>query len=169
MLGYYEAFPQHVHKITHFATSVSSKKLQETLLQLLFRLNKETVRLEDFGTPSMKNCVAVFELGVAEGNGFTYLDDEEKDKILKTMNKTPFQILDVLCAMRFYRIENEARRPLKFDYYMLRFTFNQKFLEVQLFHERGSMHILPQELAEFIIRKTNEAFGKKVLKPLKTA
>jgi hypothetical protein len=50
---------------------------------------------------------------------------------------------------------------------MLRFTFNPKFLELQLFHERGPMRILPEELVDFVIKKINDAFNRRVLKPLK--
>jgi hypothetical protein len=50
---------------------------------------------------------------------------------------------------------------------MLRFTFNPKFLELQLFHERGPMHILPEEFIEFIAKKINETFGRRAVKLLK--
>jgi len=167
MFGFYDTFPQNVHKIKHFVTPISSRRLQQTLIQLLHELNEKTLRLEDVGTPSITDCDAVFELGIAEDNGFNYLNDEETKKTLKIIQKSTLQILDFLCAVRYYRIVNETRRPLKFDYYMLRFTFNPKLLELQLFHERGPMHILPEELVDFVIKKINEAFRRRVLKPLK--
>jgi len=167
MFGFYEAFPRQVHKIKHFMTPISSKRLQQTLIQLLCGLNKTTLRLEDVGMPSMADCVAVFEFGIAEDNDFNYLNDEETLKALKIVQKSSLQILDFLCAVRFYQTEKEKRKPLKFDYYMLRFTFNPKFLELQLFHERGPMHILPEEFIEFVVKKVNEAFGRRVVKPLK--
>jgi len=167
MFGFYDTFPQNVHKIKHFITPISSRRLQQTLIQLLHELNEKTLRLEDVGTPSITDCDTVFELGIAEDNGFNYLDDEETIKALKITQKSLLQILDFLCAVRYYRIVNETRKPLKFDYYMLRFTFNPKFLELQLFHERGPMHILPEELADFVIKKINGAFHRRVLKPLK--
>jgi hypothetical protein len=167
MFGFYEAFPRNMHKIVHFVTPISSRRLQQTLIQLLHELNKTTLRLEDVGTPSMTDSVALFEFGVAEDNGFNYLNDEETAKALKIIQRTPPRILDFLCAVRYYRILDEIRKPLKFDYYMLRFTFNPKFLELQLFHERGPMHILPEEFVEFIIKKINEIFRGRVLKPLK--
>jgi hypothetical protein len=167
MFGFYETFPQNVHKIKHFVTPISSRRLQQTLIQLLHELNEKTLGLQDVGTPSITDCDTVFELGIAEDNGFNYLDDEETTKTLKIIQKSPLQILDFLCAVRYYRIVNETRKPLKFDYYMLRFTFNPKFLELQLFHERGPMHILPEELGDFVIKKINEAFRRRVLKPLR--
>ena len=167
MFGFYEAFTLNVHKIKHFITPISKRRLQQTLIQLLHELNKKTLRLEDVGTPSMTDCDTVLELGIAEDNGFNYLNEEETIKALKIIQKTPLQILDFLCAIRYYRIAGETRKPLKFDYYMMRFTFNPKFLELQLFHERGPMHILPEELVDFVIKKINEAFRRRVLKPLK--
>jgi hypothetical protein len=167
MFGFYGTFPQNVHRIEHFVTPISSRRLQQTLIQLLHELNKKTLRLEDVGTPSITDCDTVFEFGIAEDNGFNYLDDEETTQALKIIQKSPLQILDFLCAVRYYRIVNETRKPLKFDYYMLRFTFNPKFLELQLFHERGPMRILPEELVDFVIKKINDAFNRRVLKPLK--
>jgi hypothetical protein len=167
MFGFYGTFPQNVHRIEHFVTPISSRRLQQTLIQLLHELNKKTLRLEDVGTPSVTDCDTVFEFGIAEDNGFNYLDDEETTQALKIIQKSPLQILDFLCAVRYYRIVNETRKPLKFDYYMLRFTFNPKFLELQLFHERGPMRILPEELVDFVIKKINDAFSRRVLKPLK--
>ena len=167
MFGFYETFPRNVHKINHFVTPISSRRLQQTLIQRLHELNKNTLRLEEVGTPSLTECDTVFEFGIAEDNGFNYLNAEETNKALKIIQKSTLQILDFLCAVRYYRIVNETRRPLKFDYYMLRFTFNPKLLELQLFHERGPMHILPEELVDFVIKKINEAFRRRVLKPLK--
>jgi len=167
MFGFYEAFPHKMHKIVHFVTPISSKGLQQTLIQMLHGLNKTTLRLEDVGEPSITDSVALFEFGIAEDNGFNYLNDEETAKALKIIQRTPPRILDFLCAVRYYRIINEIRKPLKFDYYMLRFTFNPRFLELQLFHERGPMHILPEELVDFIVKKINEVFRRRVLKPLK--
>ncbi len=167
MFGFYETYPQNVHKIRHFATLISNKRLQQTLIQLFRDLNKETLRLKDVGTPSLRDWNTFFELGIAEDNGFSYLDDEESTKALKIIQRTPLRILDFLCAVRYYRIVGERRKPLKFDYYMLRFTFNPKFLELQLFHERGPMHILPEEFVDFMIKKINQAFHRRVLRSLK--
>jgi len=119
--------------------------------------------LEDITTPS-SICETIFEFGIAQNGGFNYLDEEEKNKTLAIIKKSPLHIMDFLCAIRYYRMEEQERRPLKFDYYMLRFIFDRNAIEIRIFHERGPMRISPEEIADFIASKTNQAFSKRILK-----
>lgn len=167
MLGVYEDFPQNVHKKARFATSISSRRLQQTLLQLLQKLNKEEFNLEDVASPSVARCSALFEFGIAENDSFTFLDEEETRRVLAIIKKTPLQIMDFLCAIRYYVKEEEKKTPLKFDYYMLRLAFGEKKVEMRLFHERGPRHISPGELVEFVVSNINKAFSKRMLKPFR--
>ena len=77
MLGVYENFPENIQKIAFFTSSVSCKKLQQALTEILHRLNTETLRLEDLGNPSIPQCQVIFEFGIAETQTFNYLDDKE--------------------------------------------------------------------------------------------
>jgi hypothetical protein len=164
MLGYYESFPENVHEIARFATSISKKRLQQALTKVLYKVNNETFTLEDVAHPSIPQCTVIFEFGIAEANSFSYLDNEEADRILKSVRKKPFQVMDFLCAIRYYKTQNGKKTPLKFDYYMLRFTFNKKLMEIQVFHERGPRHAAPGDAANFIVNKINETFSKRILK-----
>ena len=166
MLGYYDNFPENIHKVASFSTSTSKKRLQQALIQVLYKINSETFTLEDVAHPSIPQCKVIFEFGIAEANSFNYLDSEEKSKAIKNIRKKPFQTMDFLCAVRYYKMQNEKKTPLKFDYYMLRFTFNKKLAEIQVFHERGPRHITPEDAVNFVANKINEAFSKKVLKTL---
>jgi len=166
MLGYYDNFPENIHKVASFSTSTSKKRLQQALIQVLCKINSETFTLEDVAHPSIPQCKVIFEFGIAEANSFNYLDSEEKSRVIKNIRKKPFQIMDFLCAMRYYKMQNEKKTPLRFDYYMLRFTFNKKLAEIQVFHERGPRHITPEDAVNFVANKINEAFSKKVLKTL---
>ena len=125
--------------------------------------NNETFILEDVGYPSTPQCKVIFEFGIAEANSFSYLDNEEANKIRKSVRKKPFQIMDFLCAIRYYKTKDGRKTPLKFDYYMLRFTFNKKSTEIQVFHERGPRHMTPEDTANFIVKRINKAFSKKIL------
>lgn len=165
MLGFYESFPQNPHKITRFDVSISNKKLQETLIQMFHQLITESLAIEEIADPSLPGCTVILEFGLAEANNFNYLSNEEKDRTLKIIQKKPFQTMDFLCLIRYYKTENAKRAPLKFDYYMLRFTFNKNTMDLAVFHEKGPMHILPEELTSFIANKLNQKFPKKILKP----
>jgi hypothetical protein len=165
MLGLYENFPQNPHKVTRFNTSISNKRLQQALTQTFHQLNNESSTIQDIANPSLPQCTVIFEFGIAEANNFNYLDNEEKSKVIKAAQKKPFQIMDFLCSIRYYKTQNEKKIPLKFDYYMLRFAFNKNTMEMEVFHERGPIHASAEEITAFIVNKINEKFSKKVLKP----
>jgi hypothetical protein len=164
MLGFYESFPKNVHKIAHLKVSASKKRTQRALTQMLHKLNNETFSLENVAGPSVPQCTVVFEFGIADEVNFNYLDEKETNKALKAISKKPFKVMDFFCAIRYYKTENRKKTPLKFDYYMLRFMFNKKSTEIQVFHERGSRHVSPEEIVSFVVNKINEKFSRKILK-----
>lgn len=166
MLGFYEQFPQNIHKAAIFTTSRSSKKLQLALIQSLYRANNENFSLDEVTTPSLPQCTVIFEFGVAEANSFNYLDLKERDKVMKAIRKKPLQFMDFFCALRYYKKHKEKKTALKFDYYMIRLTFDKDLLEMQVFHERGPRYAAPEDIAHFIANKINEKSSKKVLKVL---
>jgi hypothetical protein len=168
MLGLYEHFPETIHKTARFATRVSTKRLQQTLVQTFHETNTKTFKLEDVADPSVPRCTVIFEFGIAEANNFDYLDDEETMKVLKVIQEKPLQVIDVYCALRYYKTQDEKKTPLKFDYYMIRLVFNKNLMETQVFHERGLGYATPEDVINFIAGKINEMFSKKILKPLKT-
>jgi hypothetical protein len=163
MLGLYEQFPQNIHKTVIFTTSLSTKKLQQTLIQALHKVNSESFALNEVATPSSPQYTVVFEFGIAESNNFNYLDDGETKKAYEVMEKKPFQILDFFCVLRYYKMQNEERKSLRFDYYMTRFAFNKNMMKIQIFHERGPRYVTPEELAFFVVDKISELFSRKVL------
>lgn len=169
MLGIYEQFPQNIHKTAIFSTSASSKKLQQILLQTLHKVNNKNFSLEDISFPSLPQCTVIFEFGIAEANSFNYLNEEETNKVLKVLQRKPFQVMDFFCALRYYKMLNEKKTSLKFDYYMMRFMFNKNLMELQIFHEKGPRYSTPEDITHFVVRKINEAFSKKVLKALLTS
>jgi len=166
MLGVYNNFPQNIQKIAVFSTSISNKRLQRALLETAHKLNNATLWPGEISPPSLCNCAIAFEFGIAEGDDFTFLDEQEKDKLARALERKLLRVMDFLCAIRYYRMEEEKRVPLRFDYYMLRFMFDKNMAELHVFHERGPMHLSPEELVEFIINKVNNSFSKKVLRPV---
>jgi len=164
MLGVYENFPENIQKIAFFTSSVSCKKLQQALTEILHRLNTETLRLEDLGNPSIPQCQVIFEFGIAETQTFNYLDDKELKEVLTSIGEKPFSIMDFLCVVRYYRMQKEKQTPLRFDYYMFRLKFDKGAIEMRIFHERGSMHLSPEEIVNLVKDKVNAAFSRKVLK-----
>jgi hypothetical protein len=163
MLGLYENFPQNIHRKETFQTSISSKKLQQTLVETLFKLNIETLSLEEFSAPSVPGCKVIFEVGVAEGNDFSYLNNEERERLLGAIKKKPLQIMDFLCVIRYHKAQEEKKSRMRFDYYMLRFVFTENVTEILVSHERGVRHTSPEDLTGLVVSRVNAAFSKKVL------
>jgi hypothetical protein len=166
MLGFYVNFPQNAHKLAVFFNSISNKRLQQALTQTFLKLNNETFRLEEVANPSVPHCRVVFEFGIADENDFNYLDSHEKDKLLKAISKKTFPVTDFFSVIRYYRIGEEKKSRLRFDYYMIRFMFDKNLIEIRVFHEKGPMHVSPEELIEFVVARINSTFSKKALKPL---
>lgn len=163
-LGFYEFFPENVHKTARFVTTISDRRLQQAFIRVLNKLNKQSFNMEEILDPSEGHSLVVFEFGVAEGNNFAFLDEEEANRMLRVIRRRPFQSIDLLCAIGYYEIRREKKTPLRFDYYMLRIGFDQKSVEIQVFHERGAMRLSPEDIAEFLADKINDGFSKKVLR-----
>ena len=164
MLGLYNNFPGNVHKTVRFVTSVSEKTLQKALVESFHKLNRGTSTLEEVTTPSIPRCKVIFEFGVAEDDDFNYLDDEERDRLLKVIRKKAFSTMDFLCILRYYKLRDEAKRPLRSDYYMLRFIFGERIGRMRVFHEKGLMYVSPKDLPWFIVDKINAQFSRRVVK-----
>ena len=166
MLGCYVNFPENIHKAETFSTSLSNKKLQQMFIEALFVLNKASLRIEDVAGPSVPACKVAFEIGVAEGSDFNFLDAEEKDRLMKALNKTTFQLLDFLIVVRYGSMEEQKRKlRMKFDYFMLRMLFGENSAEAQVFHEKGLRHTSPEDLLNLVVKRVNAACSKQALKP----
>ncbi|MEM3617638.1 MAG: hypothetical protein QXK47_01010 [Candidatus Bathyarchaeia archaeon] len=164
MFGFYENFPVNVQKVMRFASTVSSKTLQKVLVQCLAKLNSENLRLQDIISPSTFECTVAFEFGIADGDAFNYLDQDETQKVLGEIHKAPLQIMDLFCAIRYYKERDGNKSPLKFDYYMIRLIFSAGYVDTLIFHERGPRHMPPEDLINLIVERVNQLFPRRVLK-----
>ena len=165
-LGFYEKFPAGVHRIDSFNSTLSSRQLQQKLIQVFYEVNRGEFSFEEVANPTVPEGTVIFEFGIAESSDFNYIDEEEVEKALKVLGKERLGAMDFFCSIRYYKGRGESRSPLKFDYYMLRTVFSKDTLEVQVFHERGPRYISPEELTTFIFDKINESSSqnRKILK-----
>jgi hypothetical protein len=155
-LGLYEKFPANIHRIDSFNSTLSSKQLQQKLIQVFHKVNQNEFTFEEVANPTVPQGTIIFEFGIAESGDFNFIDNEELKKTTKFLTKETLPSIDFFCSIRYYRGSGEKRSPLKFDYYMLRTVFRKDFFEVQIFHERGPRYISPEELTMFIFRKIND-------------
>jgi len=166
MLGFYENFPANIHRIENFTSLLSSRKLQQRLIQVLHDINRETFSFEEVAYPTVPECTIIFEVGLADAKSFNYIDEEETKRALSALRKATFQTMDFFCAVRYYK--GVAKAPLKFDYYLMRFVFGKNSVEIQVFHERGPRYISPEDIITFLVNKIDEASARKILKKIES-
>ena len=164
MIGFYENFPVNIHRIENFTTPLSSKKLQQRLIQVLHDINRRTFSFEEIAYPTVPECTIIFEAGLAEAKNFNYIDEEETRKVLSALRKATFQTMDFFCAVRYYKGTAEKKTPLKFDYYLMRVVFGKNSVEIQVFHERGPRYISPEDITTFLVNEVNKTSSRKTLK-----
>lgn len=161
LLGRYENFPQVVHSVTKFTHQSTERKLQEAILLALYRLNQEKHDLNTISHFSTSGCEVSFEFGVAEEIAFNYLDREELERVQKSIKKEAPPTLDFFCVVRYHALREGRRKPLKFDYHLLRFVFHRNSVEVQVSHERGIRRVSLEDLSSFIIGQIREELPRK--------
>jgi len=166
LLGYYVNFPKLIHRKAIFQTKYTTRTLQKTIIQTLYKLNNYEATFEEIikhlSAPSVTKCKVNFDFGIAEELTFTYLNEKETRNLEKMIHKKPLQVLDLLCIIRYYKITNDKRkRPLKFDYYLLRFLFREGEAQVLLHHERGIQRVSPQDFLEFIIEQIEHMLAQR--------
>jgi hypothetical protein len=164
MLGRYDNFPVNIHRIETFSTHFSTKKLQERLMQVLQEVNRRKFSFEEVAYPTMPDCTIIFEAGLAEDKSFNYIDEEETKKVLSILKKGPLQSMDFFCAVRYYKAAEEKKKPLKFDYYMIRAVFGKNAVEIRVFHERGPRYVSPEDIVTFLVKRINETSSRTILK-----
>jgi len=167
LLGCYKNFPKNIHGIILFEYQDPAKSLQQAILCTFNRLNSETFDLEAV-TPYLKqNCDVGFEFGVADGFDFNFLDQNELDQCLKCVDEKELKTLDFFCAVRYHLIREDGERiPLRFDYHVLRFAFQEGGLELRIRHEKGTQHVQSDDLTAFLVKQVNAELSRRQLASL---
>jgi len=161
-LGFYENFPSNIHMVESFNSTLSSKQLQQRLIQVFYEINRKEFSFEEAANPTIPECKLIFEFGLADAEDFNYIDEEEVKKVRNLLEKEHLRTMDFFCAIRYYK--GEKKSALKFDYYLLRTVYDRDILEIQVFHKKGPRYISPEDLTLFIFNKTNESSNRKILK-----
>ncbi len=165
MLGFYETFPQTIHGTETFSFMLSKRKLQKKIAQVLHEVNCTTFSFEEVGNPTVPEGRVIFEFGIAETDGFCYLNKEENLKLQKALDDEAMRIMDWFCSIRYYKKAKPKRKPLKFDYYMLRMEFAEKgTMQMTVFHEKGPRYLSPEDLVTCIEQHVNQTSKRKILK-----
>jgi len=165
LLGVYDNFPELYHCVAEYSHSTQPKRLQRAIIEAAHGINRNG---EGPSLPEFKEhgITVIVDLGVADGVTFTYVDSEVFNECLEAIEKKAFETLDFICIVRYYNVRSGRRRPLKFDYHMVRFTFRDKAMGIIVYHERGVRHLAIMSLVDFLIQKINGALSSMGAKPL---
>ena len=146
MLGFYENFPVNIHRVEAFMTSLSTKRLQRRLIQVLHDINRRKLSFEEVAYPTVPECTIIFEAGLADAESFNYIDDEETRKVLTALAKAPFQTMDFFCAVRytFQSMPSAGSKITRVRFYIAH-IYRQKLSAgfVYCLHYGSAFHIKP--------------------------
>jgi hypothetical protein len=164
MLGFYENFPQTIHLTETYTSPLSKKYVQEKLVHVLREVNGKTFSFEEIGSPTMSNSSVIFMFGIADTNGFKFLNEAQAKRLHEAISASSLRTMDWFCAIRYYKNTQPKKTPLKFDYYIMRFVFTEKNKIVfQVSHERGPRYVSPQDLVLFLVRILNGKLKRRAL------
>jgi hypothetical protein len=95
------------------------------------------------------------------------LDQNELNQCLKSIDETEMKTLDFFFAVRYHLVRYSGKQvPLKFDYHVLRFLFQNGGLEMQIRHEKGTRRVPLDDLTEFLVKQINVELSRKQLMAL---
>ena len=151
-LGKFTNFPTIIHGIAKVTYNDHPAKVQRTIVQAFHKLNGSNKKcpISVSGRAGTYKGRVGFEVGVAEGIFFNYLNDEMTKKLSKSItSRKLYPILDFLIIVTYHYNSKGKNIHLNFDYHQLRFIFNIDELEMRLFHSKG---IRRMPLDEFLDR-----------------
>ena len=169
-LGRFTNFPSIIHGTVKISHKTSNTRLQRIIIESLRDLNGHTIPqvlsvASDSGT--RKGEVA-FEVGVADGLNFHYIDEETYTEIIKPLKaRKSFPVLDVIIIVLYHHTKNGKTIPLNFDHHLLRFTFSPGKFTTGLFHMKGIRRIPLDDLLHQVINRVKRKMVENRLKTFK--
>lgn len=169
-LGEFTNFPLITHGFIRATWDDQPAKIQHSIVRALRRLNglKEKYPISLSGRPGTHEGKVDFEIGLAEGVYFTYLDDETAKKICGLIEPRRLcPVLDFLVIVTYHYSRQGKNVRINFDYHQLRFIFNSKGFEMRLFHSKGIRRMPLEELLNRILDRVKDEMKQESLKPLR--
>lgn len=170
MLGRYDNFPTIIHGIARLSHQIPQPKLQQLLIASFHEINghKEPYEISVADHPGTYQGELSFEVGVAEGIYFNYLDNNELNRLYESLSAGGlFEILDFLIIIGYHYSREGKKIALKFDRHILRFLFYENTLELNLFHERGIRRMPLDDILNYVIKTLSQKIEKTGLPLLK--
>lgn len=155
--GVYDQFPPLIHSKAQITHSQPRGKVQKALLRALRRLNgwEGLVLLNSEGREAP--YTVGFEVGVAEGVYFNFLDEEEASRLEKIAKARPLNPLDLFLRVEYHTKPPQGlRATLRSDQYFLRLSLpDEKTLEISLHHVKGTRRVSAEDLTHKLVEEIN--------------
>ena len=137
----------------------SVTRIQLAIIQALYSLNghKNDYAVSVSGQSGTYEGELAFEVGVANGEFFDYLNEEMLKELYGSLESgRDYTVLDFLVIATYHYSRSGKKIPLTFDHHVLRFAFNGREVDINLFHIKGTRRIPLDEFLNVIIGKIRE-------------
>ncbi len=168
-LGEFTNFASIIHGRVRAGFEDHPDKVQRSIIHALRKLNGLNVKypISISGRVGTVEGKAGFEVGVAEGVYFNYLDDEAAKKLCEaTGPRKIFSSLDFLVIITYHCGREGKSVRLNFDYHQLRFLFEKKGFEMRLFHSKGIRRMPLDEFLNQVLDTVRSEMVKESLESL---
>ncbi|MDQ1278900.1 MAG: hypothetical protein QG670_160 [Thermoproteota archaeon] len=165
-IGEFTNFPTMNHGLAVISHQNTVTRIQHAIIQALYSLNghKDNYSVSVSGQSGAYEGELAFEVGVANGEFFDYLDEETLKELCDPLGSGgDYPFLDFLVIATYHYSRDGKKIPLIFDHHVLRFAFNGREVDISLFHIKGTRRIPLDEFLNIIIGKiVNEAKHSKL-------
>ena len=168
--GKFDNFPDQIHGRLKIGHRTSIFKIYQIIIQTLNKLNNFTTKLKVNDTDHSKRLegLMVFEVGIADGSYFQFLDHETMTKLSRYQQLIKYQqisvLLDVLVIISYHYNRQDKRISLNSDHNILRFIIAPKLLNIYLFNAKGIRRLPLDQFLQHLFDKLHEEMKRQHLK-----
>jgi hypothetical protein len=143
--------------------------MYQIVVQTLNKLNNFTTKLELSDTVNSKQQrLMIFEVGIADGSYFQFLDHETKTKLSAHHQLVKKQqvsvLLDVLVIISYHYYRHDKKISLNSDHNILRFLINSRVLNIFLYNAKGIRRLPLDQFLQHLFNKLHEELNTHHLK-----
>ena len=168
--GKFDNFPDQIHGRLKIGHRTSIFKIYQIIIQTLNKLNNFTTKLKVNDTDHSKRLerLMVFEVGIADGSYFQFLDHETMIKLSRyhqlIKNQQISVLLDVLVIISYHYYRQNKKISLNSDHNILRFIITPKLLNIYLFNAKGIRRLPLDQFLQRLFNKLHEEMKRQHLK-----
>ncbi len=157
-LGIFTNFSPTLHGTARIILDCQTNDAKRALVRMLEELNgrQQPIALSVSGAEGEVCGTMRFEIGVAAGNYFVYLDEETGTELSKLILPDKPRPLDFLLVLAYYYKRADKEIPLKFDYYHLRLMLGKGVLNIAVNHVKGTRRVPIDDLLQMLFSKYEE-------------